>query len=154
MTEHTEKQMALFSDETIQELEQKMSQTQDHLSHHLREAERCRQLIVNIKGILGKDILGVAQKLPSDEVLFGSDQNGSAFTPTEFVLKILNESPDRWLSVQEIMFKSRSAFEAGEVVNKAGKIENSMHSVLTRFRQNRQVWTRGKKASRKYKLKP
>lgn len=137
-----------FSTETRKELEINWREAEKQCKHHSQEAERYRELVRHYNAILGTSKNGPHKGEKTD-----GSQNESALSPTDFVLELLNKSPNRWISIQEFLFMSRSAFESGEVLNRSGKIENSIHSVLTRFRNNHLVFTKGHRESRKYKMK-
>ena len=136
-------ELADFSEGARKELEEKKRKFEKKLREHSQIADDCRILIEHFNALLG-----VTKRGQNKE-----EKSGSALTPTKFVKKLLEDSPDRWISIQEFLFQGRSAIESGEVKINSGSIENSIHSVLTRFRTNRQVQTKGKRDSRKYKLK-
>ncbi len=142
MENNSDTQLAPLTDDTRKELETNRRQAEEQLKYYSRETESWRQLIVHLDGILGSSQNG----LPEGEKFAG-------LTPTEFVMKLLHESPDKWISIGEFLFKARSAFDAGEVTNRTGTIENSIHSVLWRFRRTKRVWTKGRRETRKFKLK-
>lgn len=137
-----------FPDDIRVELEERREEAEKRLKYYLQKVNTYRQLIENFNGILSMSQHGKDNREQS-----GSANKSSDLTPTEFVVEILNKSPDRWISIQEFLYKGRIAFKSGEVKIRSGKIENSIHSVLTRFRKKNHVWTKGHRETRKYKLK-
>lgn len=92
--------------------------------------------------------------LGDGEAGLGAGKASAVLNPTEFVNKMLRESPDRWISIQVFLDRGRIAFDAGDVTTRGGEIENSIHGVLGRFRKKKQVLTKGRRETRKFKLKP
>lgn len=142
MVEHKNKPITSFTDDTVNELKEKREHAEEQQRHHTQEAEKWGKLVVNLDIILAISNNG---RISTEKTIL---------SPTEFVMSLLNATPDRWIPVREFLFKGRTAFEKGQVSNRSGTIENSIHSVLTRLRVNQKVFTKGKRETRKYKLKP
>lgn len=132
-----------FSEDTRKELLENRRLAKAQLKQDKAKADLSRQLVEHYSAILGESQGGQKNGEKSDDL-----------TPTAFVNKLLHESPVRWISIQEFLFRGRSAFDSGEIVNRGGEIESSIHGVLTRFRNKHLVQTKGHRLSRKYKLKP
>ncbi len=131
-----------FSDNTRKELEKNKRDTEKQLKLCLQEVENYNKRIEHFDALLG-----VTTRRKGN----GEKSDSSVLTPTEFVNKLLNDSPNRWITIQEFLIKGRSAFDSDEIDNRGGEIEPSIHSVLTRFRVKNKVQTKGRRLTRKYK---
>lgn len=133
-----------LSDSTRKELEGKRRFAEKQLNYHSQEAESYRQHLEHFDAILG-----VSQRRQDK----GKKSDSSALTPTEFVKELLETNEDRWIPIQEFLIMGRSALKSGKVVTRGAEIVQSIHGVLSRFRENDKVLTKGNRDSRKYKLK-
>ena len=129
-----------FSEEVRKELFENRRRAKAQLKHDLAKADESSKLFEHYNAILGESQGGQ-----------GNGEMSVGLSPTEFVNKLLNESPDRWIPIQEFLIRGRSALDSGEIENRSGEIESSIHSVLTRFRVKDKVLTKGLRVTRKYK---
>lgn len=143
MEETHKRQIIDFTENTRKELEGKRKDAEKELKKYSREVERCSQLIKDFDAILG--VPQRREEMPES----------SALTPTQFVMKIFEDSPDpdMWISLHVFLREGRLAVDAGEVETRGAEIERSIHGVLSRFRKNDKVVTQGKRNARMYKWK-
>ena len=102
-----------FSDNTRKELEKNKRDTEKQLKLCLQEVENYNKRIEHFDALLG-----VTTRRKGN----GEKSDSSVLTSTEFVNKLLDNSPNRWITIQEFLIKGRSAFDSEEIDNRGGEI--------------------------------
>ena len=150
MTGNTETNKATLSQDTRRELENLRGRYQADLAEYAREIERLKAIIDNINGTLNLFPDGQQGEIPA---MPSPVAPKTAQSPTDFVRNTFRGAPNTWFSIDEMMFRAKAAQETGLLVVKSGTVEAAIHSVLRRFRVSDETLSKGKRFSRKYKLK-